>query len=355
MKTFPKLKSKIQNSNKLNLLFATILAASLTACNSGGGGSSGGGDGTGGGGSDLNLQSVATIRGLNGSFNPSCIYSYGTLVYLVKGDGSGTGLQLDTTTGQVTQTSGLSSINLSNGDQCLPNYQQLVWVNSGSPSVVNLFDPSQRQTVSVNLSQTGISGSDITKSGFSLAGSSTNPTIYANTNFLNNGTFGFSSFSGLNPTSYTQIDNSSYLNRDISRVLYGFMGNNGAFVQLIPTDTTNNIPAGFLSVQNSSGVTFQHISTFTDSDSNPINAMSTAWDYTSAGNGVIVTTGFLQPVLYKCTLATQYELHCDKTYTSTELTTKYRIMRILGGNANTLYFMGMDLSKSDIEIFSMPL
>ena len=83
--------------------------------------------------------------------------------------------------------------------------------------------------------------------------------------------------------------------------------------------------------------------------------MSTAWDFTPGGKGVIITTGAVQPVLYNCPLVDAYAYQCNKTYTGRELTSRYRIMRLLGGNANYVYFMGMDLTKSDIEIFSIQL
>ena len=346
------MKSSKLHSIKLNHLFTVILAATLTACGSGGGGGLSGGSGGGGGSTSLNIQSVGTISPLNTTYSPSCIYEYGNIVSIVNANGSGTGYNLNLSSGQVSQVTGLPQVNLANGDQCLSNYQQLTWINYGSPYVVNVFDPDKKQTVAVNLGQSGVSGSDIAKSSFSLA----TTVIFANNNFLNNGSFGFSNFVVPNPTSYTQLDNSLYANQAISNVLYGFDGAGGQFVQLFPTDLNLNQPAGLAYIQTGSGLApVQHLSPITDSNNQPISAMSTAWDFTSGGNGVILTTGSVQPVLFKCPLTGLYAYQCNKSYTGAELTSKYRIMRLLGGNANYVYFMGMDLTKSDIEIFSMQL
>ena len=337
---------------KIKQILIVSTALGLAACGSGGGGPSGD-SGGGGGSNNLNIQSIATISSMfNPTYNPSCLYAYGNSVILINGDDSGSGYSLNLSSGQVSQVSGLSTVNLANGDQCLSNYQQLTWVNSSNPFTVNVFDPDKKQTRSVDLSQAGIATSDIYKTSFSLA----ETVLFTNNNFLNNGSFGFSSFTLPNPSSYTQLDNSLYANRDISRVLYGFYGAGSQFLQLLPTDISSNKPAGIAYVQIASGLgPVQHLSTITDTNNQLINAMSTAWDFVPGGKGVIITTGAVQPVLYNCPLVDAYAYQCNKTYTGRELTSRYRIMRLLGGNANYVYFMGMDLAKSDIEIFSIQL
>ena len=329
-----------------------MLAASLTACGGGGGGSS---DNNGGGGNGgLSIQSIATISpSLNSQYSPTCIYYYGYSVYLVKGDGSGTGYALNTSSSQASEVSGLPQINFANGDQCLPNYQELTWINSSNPYVVNIFNPDTKTTTAADLSNTGLLGSDISRTSFNLSGDST--TLYANNNFLNNGSFNFTRFDLPNPTTYTDVSNSLYANRSNANVLYGFSGAGGQMLQLFRADTQLNQPAAIANIQISNGLMAQNLATITDTNSQVIPAMMSVWDYTPAGKGVVVTTGALQPVLYKCPLVAAYQYQCDNSYTSTELTSRYRIMRLLGGNANQVFFMGIDLTKADIEIFSMQL
>lgn len=334
--------------NKLNYLFL-LIATSLTACGSGS--SSGGTGGGGGDGSDtsLNVQSVVTISStLNSTYNASCLYEYGNVVFIINADGSGSGYSLNLANGETAQVNGLPQINQANDDQCLSNYQQLTWINSSNPYIVNVYDPDRKQTVSSNLIQSGISASDIFKTSFNLSGT----TLYASSLF--NGSFGFSKFFLPDPTGYAQLDNSLYINRDISNVLYGFDGAGSQFLQLLPA--SGSLPAAIVSVQIGSGLNpVQSLSTITDTNNQSISAMGTAWDFTAAGNGVVVTTGAVQPVIYKCPLVAAHSYQCDKTYSGSEFVGKYRIMRLLGGNTNFVYFLGMNLTKADIEIFSMKL
>ncbi len=332
----------MQKSNvlKLSYFLSSIL---LTACGSGGGSSeSGSNDGS------LSIKSIATISpSLSSSYNPACIYEVGGSVNLVSADGSGTGLSLNLSSGQVSSVSGLPSINLANGDKCLANYQQLTWINSASPMVVKLFDPMTNKTTSANLAGAGISGSDIDKASFDIS----ETFVYSNGSF--NSQFGFSKFILPDPSGYSQLDNSLYANRDISNVLYGFNGAGSHFLQLIPI--SGSLPAAIAYIQTDAGTPVQHVSPITNSSAQAISAMSAAWDFTPGGNGVIITAGLVQPTLFKCPLVGAYAYQCTQSYTSVELTTKYRIMRLLGSNAGYVYFMGIDLTKSDLEIFSLKL
>lgn len=335
---------------KIKIMLTIILVASLTAC-VGGGSSSSDSDG-GGGNSGLNIQSIATIGSiLNSKYNPSCIYAYGNLVYLINGDNSGTGYTFNTSTGQVASAALLPKIDLDNGDQCLPNYQQLTWINSSNPYVINVFNPDTNNTTSIDLRNTGILAAEIAKTSFNLSSS----TLYANNNFQNNESFSFSWFTPPNPTTYSELNNNLYSNRSITRVLYGFNGAGGQFFQLFPANSSLNLPAAIANIQLGSGLVVQNLATITDTNSQVIPAMISAWDFTPAGKGIVITTGAVQPVLYKCPLFGSYSYQCSNSYTGTELTTKYRIMRLLGGNANQVFFLGMDLAKADIEIFSLQL
>ena len=341
------------NKSKVLKTLIALLTLSLTACNGGGGGESSGGNG-GGDNNSLNIQSVAIVStSLNSGYNTNCLYEYGNYVYLVNGNGSGNGLSLNLGSGQVAAASGFPKINLATGDKCLSNYQLLTWYNAATPYQVNIFNPDTKLTTNANLINVGIAAASIDKSSFAISGDGTS--IYTNNDFLNNGSFAFSQLSLPNPISYTTLNNSLYANRNTAQVLYGFNGTTGQWLQFFPADSTQSLPAAIAYVQLSSQGPIQHLSTITDSSNLPINAMTTAWDYTGAGNGVVVTTGAVQPVLYKCPLKATYSYICDKSYTGAELTNQYRILRLLGGNAKYVYFIGMDLSKADIEIFSLPL
>ena len=170
---------------KLVMYTITILST-LTACSgAGGGGVSGQSAGK------LNIQSVITISpNLSTTYNASCLYEYGNVVYLVNGNGSGGGYKLDLSTGKVNSTSGLPQINLANGDKCLPNYGQLTWINTNNPYTINIYDPDTLKTSVANLSQAGIAGDDILHSSFN----SSNSSVYANNNFLGDGSLAVSDF-----------------------------------------------------------------------------------------------------------------------------------------------------------------
>ncbi len=339
---------QLNDFDKIKLLWVSLLSISLAACGSGS--SSGGTRGDGGKDTDINIKSVAIVSSaLNSKYSPSCLYEYGNDVFIINADGSGSGYSLNLANGQTALiNNGLPQINLANGDRCLSSYQQLTWINSSSPYVVNVYDPDRGQTISSDLSKSGIDGASIFKTSFDLSGS----TLYANSFF--NGTFGFSRFFLPDPTGYSQLDNSLYANRDISNVLYGFNGAGSQFLQLIPANGT--LPAVIAYIQTGSGLApVQNLSTITDTNNQAISAMSTAWDFTPAGNGIIVTTGAVQPVIYKCSLITTHSYQCDKNYTSNEFVGKYRIMRLLGGNDKFVYFLGINMAKANIEIFSLKL
>ena len=335
--------------HKLNQIIFLGITLGLTACGGGGGGSSGNSGGSGGGGSgSLSITSLATLGGLTTTYNPSCIYLAGTNnVYLVNGDGSGNGYNLNLSSGSVIQVSGLPQVNIANGDRCLNNYQTFTWVNEANPYLVHIYNPNDNTNVVADLSQSGITGSLVANN---ISFSYKSGTLTANSGFNGNNQIQFSQFTLPNPTGYTVINNSQYSGY-VNSVLYGFNGDGGQLVQLAPTNLALSLPAAVIYVMPQ----LTRVTPIVDGNNQPISAMSAAWDYTSAGNGIVVTAGLVQPVLYKCPLTSVPSYQCSKTYTSSDFTSKYRIMRLLGGNANTVYFMGMDLSKSDVEIFAMPL
>jgi hypothetical protein len=325
----------------------------LTACGSG---SSSGGSNTNDGGGSLNIQSLSSISSVLGTtYSPYCIYQYGNLTTLVKSDGSGTGVGLNIVTGQITQLSGLPQLNASNGDNCLINFGQLSWYNSNSTSIINIFDPNSNITQTVNLTQTGLSGSTITTTSFAL--DIGNNQLYANSTFLNDGYVGFSKFNLSVPISaYTQFDNSNY-HRTSNAVLFGFMGLGNSFTQMYQADIMNNLPAIIVGTLVQGSNVQQQVLTITDSENNLISAMTSATDVIYTGTSIIVNTGAVQPVLYNCKRSTtiDWNYSCNKTYTDSLLTSKYRIVRLLGANANNLYFLGIDVSHATLNIFSMPL
>jgi len=240
---------------------------------------------------------------------------------------------------------------LSAGDKCLANYQQLTWVNESKPLVVNMYNSSNKQTISADLTASGRSAAEILKSSFGYNPSAS--TVFSNLNFAGTGSLNFTKFMLDNPADYTLLDNSLYVNRDISNVLYGFNGTEGHFVQLIPT--SDSLPAGLLYVQQYSVAPIQQLSTITDVNNQAISAMSNVWDFTAAGDGVVVATGSVQPVLFKCPLKSVGSYKCDQSYTSPQLISQYRITRLLGGNSRYVYFMGLDLAAAAVKIFAIKL
>ena len=325
----------------------------LTACGSGG--SSGDGN-TNGGGSSLNIQSLSSISSVLGTtYSPYCIYQYGNSTTLVKSDGSGTGVGLNIATGQITQLSGLPQLNASNGDNCLINFGQLAWYNLNSTSVINIFDPNSNITQTVNLNQTGLSGSTISTTSFAL--DIGNNQLYANSTFLNDGYVGFSKFNLIAPISaYIQFDNSGY-RRTSNAVLFGFMGLGNSFTQMYQADIMNNLPAIIVGAVVQGSNVQQQVLTITDAENNVISAMANAIDVIYTGTSIVVNTGAVQPVLYNCKRSTtiDWNYSCNKTYTDGSLTSKYRIVRLLGANANNLYFLGIDVAHATLNIFSMSL
>jgi hypothetical protein len=327
-------------------ILAIISATYLTACGGSGGSS---GNGGGGGGSDLlNIKSIATLSGLNTTYSPSCIYLAGTNnVYLVNGDGSGTGYNLNTSTGAIIQASGLPQINIANGDRCLNNYQTFTWVNEANPYLVHIYNPNDNTTVTADLSQAGIIGSLVSNN---VSFAYVSGTLTANSNFSGNNQIQFSQFTLPNPSSYVVLNNSQYSGY-ISSVLYGFNGDGNQWQQLAPANSGYNLPAAVIYEMPQK----TYVTPIVDSNNQAITAMSAVWDWTGAGTGIVVTSGLIQPTLYYCPLTNKPSYQCVKSYTSSDFAHKYKILRLLGGNATTIYFMGIDLTKSDVEIFSMPL
>lgn len=339
----------------------------LTACN-GGSGSSSNQNNNGnnpnnnsGGNTSLNITALKTLGStLSATYTPTCIYNYGGTTYVINGDGSGTGVSLNINTGAVQNQTNLPVININNGDTCLDNFGQLTWFNKSNTSIIKVIDPnnnSNSNIKTIDLSTTGISGATISTTSYSYIGS--NNELFANDTFLNNGDLGFSiiSLNGLPTAKFNPLDNSTYI-RTGNKPVYGFNGLGSTFIQLLQAD--GNLPAILTAVQgvpNSLTPPIQTIQTITDKNQAAIPEMSTAWDFASTGSGDVVLTGAVQPILYNCpgSKTVQNNFTCTQTYTSSELTTKYRIMRLLGASSTTVYFMGMDLAKSEIDIFSMPL
>jgi len=336
----------------------TILGVSislLTACSGGVGGTGSSSGGTGGGSSVLNIQSVATIDSvLNASYTPACSYQYGGTTFLVKNDGSGSGVGLNLGTGQVNQLANLPKISSTNGDVCMVNFGQLTWYNKSNTSVINVFDPDTKTNKTIDLSHTVFSGSDISNTSFDLDVG--HNVLYANRTFLDDGYVGFVSFDlTQNPiTSFVALDNSSYFRR-ANPVLFGFWGVGSSYMQMYPT--SNNLPAIIVSTQIASGYVAQNVLSITDTNNNPISAFATATDWVNTSQGIAVITGGLQPVIYGCARSTSITMNftCNNTYTDSELVSHYRIMKLLGSNAHQLYFMGMDLVKGNINIFSLDM
>lgn len=333
----------------------TTLSSIIVACGTGGSvGNSGGDNST----PSSGINSLASIDSmLNTQYINTCIYKYGNEVILVKGDNSGKGVGIDVTTGNITQQTGLPKINIANGDACLANFYQLTWINTKTPTTLNVFDPMVQKTNITDLSQTGIAGSNIALSSFDWDSSSNS--LFANNTFLNDGYVGFSLFNLTSPiTTYQNLDNSGYY-RQGTPVLFGFWGLGSEFSQMYHANTTSKLPALFVisTVVGHGNPIQQQVNTITDTNNQVIPAMATAWDITNVGTDMLITTGAVQPVLYRCTrsISIQNNFTCSKTYTNSDLLSKYHILRLLGGTSNTLYFLGINLAKSTIDIFSMAL
>ncbi len=338
------------------LLLVTTLSSLIVAC--GVGSSSGNSGDSSNPAHSSGINSLTSIDSmLNTKYTANCIYKYGNEVILVNGDGGGTGVGIDVTTGNITNQTGLPKINITNGDACLPNFYQLTWLNTKTPTTFNVFDPMIQSTNTVDLSQTGITGSSITTTSFDWDSASNS--LFANNTFLNNGYFGFSSFNLTTPiATYQNLDNSTYY-RQGTHVLYGFWGLGSEFSQMYPANTTTNSPALFVidTVVGHGNPIQQQVNTITDSNNQIIPAMVAAWDITNVGTDMLITTGEVQPLFYRCSRSTsiQNNFACSKTYTDSSLLSKYRILRLLGGTSTTLYFVGINLTKNTIDIFSMGL
>ncbi len=343
--------------NKLLLALSTLVSVSMLAsCGGGGAGSSSPNGGSSGGGT-LNIQSVSSIDSLlSAKYNSMCVYSYANITTLVKVDGSGTGVALNTTTGQVTSVTGLPPINVSSGDACLPNFAQLTWYNTANPTTVKIYSPSTQQTTSVNLSQTGISGSSIQASSFMYDPSINS--VYVNNNFKNDGNTGFSKFSlnTLPITTFTNLPNTGYSRQITTPVVYGFWGIDGNLLQMYPA--SGDQPALLVNITEVGGGNpeQQRVASITDTNNQAITKMSAAWDMAFTSTGIVISAGMLQPVLYSCPASPSTQsFKCNKNYTTPDFTSKYRIMRLLGASSSKLYFMGMDMTKTTINVFSMDL
>ncbi len=340
----------------INYLLVTTLSSLIVACGTGGSSGNSGGGGNPTPSSSINaLTSIDSM--LNTQYTANCIYKYGNEVILVNGDNSGTGAGIDITTDNITKQTGLPKINIAIGDACLPNFYQLTWINTKTPTTLNVFDPMTQKTNIIDLSQTGLAGSSITATSFDWDSASNS--VFANNTFLNNGYFGFSSFNLTPPiVAYQNLDNSTYY-RQGTPVLYGFWGLGSEFSQMYPANTITNSPALFVidTVVGHGNPIQQQVNTITDINNQVIPAMATAWDITNVGTDMLITTGAVQPLFYRCSRSTsiQNNFTCSKTYTDSSLLSKYRILRLLGGTSTTLYFVGINLTKNTIDIFSMAL
>ena len=336
-----------------SIIMSSLLT--LSACGGGGGaGSSTNGSGDGNTGA-LNIKSVATLDSLlNSSYTPACIYQYGGTTYLVKNDNSGTGVGLTLNSGQTTNLSNLPKISSANGDVCMVNFGQLTWYNKSNTSIVHVFDPTTQSTQTIDLSHTGFTGSAISQTSFDLDVG--NKMLYANRTFLDDGYIGFVKFDlSQNPiTTFSQLDSSSY-SRIANPVLFGFWGLGSGYIQMY--QPSNTLPAIIVSTVLQGGITQQNVLSITDGNNQAIPAMATSTDWVNTSQGIMVVTGAVQPVLYGCPRSATVAMNfsCNKTYTGSELTSSYRIVKLLGSNASQVYFMGIDLTQASMNIFALPL
>lgn len=337
---------------KLSALIATLLGLSLGACSSGSSSSGGGG------GSNISIQTIATLSGINTSYSPTCMYrSQASLSwYLVKNDGSGTGVQYFESTNTVSPVSGLTT--LTTNDTCLPNDWQLVWVNNIAPTTVNVYDMFSHSTLVFDLSNTGIAGSQIASSSFGYDSSAN--TLVANSNFSNNN-FGLSQFIGLLPSNYISLAVDSLANVTNS-VMYGFRTFAGAsestIGELLPASAPAN-PAQYV-IYRTDNQTVQASINFVNSQGNPISAMTSAVDFitpTSLANNYVIQTGLVQPSLFICTVTSSVgnlvTATCSSPITSTLLASQYKIMRLLSYDGTHITFYGMNLANQTVGIFAL--
>lgn len=339
---------KSKQSIKLCVILASLFSAtSLIACNSGGSSNGGGG---GGDNSDATVSTLTTLsNSLASAYHPNCMYLATDHQWnLVKSDGSGAGVQVNTATGAVTALSNQPQINPS--DSCLVGSFQLDWVTTESPLVVHALDISGQKAL--DLSATGLSATQIQNTSFSttMEYHSSSDTWIANSNFVDS-SFGASSFTGDSPSSYTNIVtpqvNSLYKNA----LPYGFMGNDGhSFTQVVSAVGTA-LPAELITLDSRFGVVSQV--TLTDAKGQAIPAMDGIWDITSGSNGLVVVTGLVQPTFWSCQPASQDNFHCTTSYTSQLLRSKYKVLRTLGAGSNYVIFFGLDLAHQSSGIYKI--
>lgn len=341
----------------LSILMSSLLALSLASCGSGGDG----GTSNNGGNSDNNvtIKTLATLSGINTPYSPTCMYrSQANLSwYLVKNDGSGTGVQYFESTGVVNNVSGLTV--LTNNDTCQANDEQLTWVNNNNATTVHIYDMFSNTTKAFNLSNTGVAGSQIASSSFAY--SQITNSIVANNNFTNNN-FGLSQFIGTNPTSYTNLPVGNAGNITNS-VMYGFRTFAGASEstvgQLLPASAPAN-PAQYIIYRTDTQTTLLTVN-FVNSQGNQINSMTAAVDFITprmiGGNKYVIQTGLVQPSLYVCSLTQATgnvaTATCGNPITSSLLANQYKIMRLLSYNGTSITFYGLNMLNQTIGIFTL--
>lgn len=340
---------------KLSVITLSLLALSLVACNGGGGGGS---SSNGGGDNNVTIKTLATLSSTNTPYSPTCMYrSQADLSwYLVKNDGSGTGVQYFESTGTVNNVSGLTVLTTS--DTCQANDFQLTWVNNSNATTVNIYDMFSHTTTAFNLSNAGVAGSQVASSSFAYDSNANS--VVANNNFTNNN-FGLSQFVGTSPTSYISLAVGAAGNVTNS-VMYGFRsfagGSESTVGQLLPASAPAN-PAQYIIYRTDTQDTIATIN-FVNSQGNPISAMTAAVDFIPAGslsNKYVIQTGLVQPTLYVCSITSTVgnvgTATCGTPITSSLLANQYKIMRLLSYNGMSITFYGLNMLNQTIGIFTL--
>ncbi len=340
---------------KLSVIMSSLLALSLVACNGGGGGGS---DNGGGGDNSVTIKTLATLSSTNTPYSPTCMYkSQANLSwYLVKNDGSGTGVQYFESTGVVNNVSGLTAITTS--DTCLSNDFQLTWVSNSNATTVNVYDMFSHTTTAFNLSNSGVAGSQVASSSFAYDSNANS--VVANNNFSNNN-FGLSQFVGTNPNSYTSLAVGA-LSNITNSVMYGFRtfagGSESTVGQLLPASAPAN-PAQYVIYRTDTQATLATVN-FVNSQGNPITAMTAAVDFitpSALANKYVIQTGLVQPSLYVCsvtsTVGNVVTATCGAPITSSVLANQYKIMRLLSYNGTSITFYGLNMLNQTIGIFTL--
>lgn len=343
---------------KLSVIMSSLLAISLVACNGGGSGSGGGTDNGGGGDNNLTIRTLATLSSTNTPYSPTCMYrSQANLSwYLVKNDGSGTGVQYFESTGAVNNVSGLTVLNTS--DTCLANDFQLTWVNNSNATTVNIYDMFSHTTTAFNLSNAGVAGSQVASSSFAYDSNANS--VVANNNFTNNN-FGLSQFVSTNPNAYTNLAVGA-LSNITNSVIYGFKtfagGSESTVGQLLPASAPAN-PAQYVIYKTDTQSILATVN-FVNSQGNPISAMAAAVDFITPSplaNKYVIQTGLVQPSLYICsvtgTVGNSITATCGAPITSSVLANKYKIMRLLSYNGTSITFYGLNMLNQTIGIFTL--